>query len=150
MAKVKEKFMHEGKIKDIKAEFSALSLAVGAIGGLITYHFILRPLVPSLPALGTTENKLKQENVALRKTTNELLHKLSTMQPKPEVTPKPAPVVDKSPRKTINTFGMIGGVKSYRPDMPSPTKIPTYPEYPDLPNAQAIERQKKYGAMNKV
>ncbi len=151
MAKVKEKFMQEGKIKDIKAEFSFLSLAVGAIGGIIGYHFIFRPVF-GLPALNSM-NKMRQENTTLRKTTNDLLNKISKMQSKPAPTAKPEiPTVNPNNtqiKKTVNTYGMIDGVKLYRPNMPTPTRT-LNPGNPDLPDAGATELQRKYGAMNKI
>lgn len=164
MAKVKERFMKEGKVKDITAEFSAISLVTGAALGLIGYHYILRPTFPSLPALGTTKkevtllNKMSEENSILRRTTNQLMQKVADLtaakptQPAPVVMQRKLSATDFGmigDEKPVDMYGMIGGVKMYRAGIPNPIRT-LNPGNPDLPDAEARERMRHYGAMNKV
>lgn len=144
--------------------------AIGFAVGAGIYHFVLRPRYPELPAL--TVQKLIQENSVLRRSANMAMQKLASGQ-SIRTYGMLAPDSDMKRREKIfgfmenrntlqaepKSFGFLDGAyrhpeAKYNPERRQEefgfkdgiiTHIPRYD-----PNLPVMERQRRFGAMNRM
>lgn len=120
---------------------------IGAVAGLLAYHYVLRKEFPSLPSLNAmnsmqrTQQQLIQENRMLRGATNQAMQRLAITQ-SGEAPP------DARQRQRELTFGFMSN-REYPKTMGFVDGIARHPDArfnPSNPNRYFVDRQRRYGS----